>query len=99
MIIGIIKNLFFVINKKQKIYFFFVQALIFLSSLMEILTVFMIGGLISFLSDNSSNEKNFFLEKFLNFLEIKSIYTYASILVTVLIITSILSIFSNWYIP
>ena len=98
MIIGIIKNLFFVINKKQKIYFFFVQALIFLSSLMEILTVFMIGGLISFLSDNSSNEKNFFLEKFLNFLEIKSIYTYASILVTVLIITSILSIFSNWYI-
>ena len=71
MIIGIIKNLFFVINKKQKIYFFFVQALIFLSSLMEILTVFMIGGLISFLSDNSSNEKNFFLEKFLNFLEIK----------------------------
>jgi HlyD family secretion protein len=98
MILGIVKNVFYIIDKKQKIYFFFIQALIFLTSLLEILSVFMIGGLISFVSDKSINEKNFFLEKFLNYFAVNSIYIYSSILVTVLIIASILSIFSNWYI-
>lgn len=98
MIFGVVKNVFYIIDKKQKIYFLFIQALIFLTSLLEILSVFMIGGLISFVSDQSVNEKNFFLKKFLNYLEINSIYIYSSILVTVLIIASILSIFSNWYI-
>jgi HlyD family secretion protein len=98
MVLRIIKNIFCITDKKQKIIFFFIQTLIFFLSILEILSIFLLGGLIAFVSDKNINEKNTFLKKFLDYLNVNSIYSYTSILVTIVIITSVLSIFSNWYI-